>query len=56
MNIELNGSEKELLRDILVDRLGTLRQQLYHAEAPGFKDELRKQRQELQGLIDKLPS
>lgn len=55
MNIEISGSEGELLREILAEQMGTLRQQVYHAEAPQFKDELKQRRTRLQELINKLP-
>ncbi len=54
--ISMTGSELELLRAILQDRLGDLRQQTYHAEAPAFKDSLKSQQRELEHLISKLPS
>jgi len=55
MNIELNGPEGELLRDVLLEQMSSLRQQVYHAEAPTFKDQLKERECLLQGLIAKLP-
>lgn len=54
MNIELSGREEQLLREILAEQLGTLRQQVYHAEAPRFKDQLKEREHALQDLIGKL--
>lgn len=54
MNIDLSGSESELLKEVLDHELGTLRQQVYHAEAPRFKDELKERQRALEGLINKL--
>lgn len=55
MNIELNGPEGELLRDVLLEQAGSLRQQVYHAEAHAFKDQLKERQRTLQALIAKLP-
>lgn len=56
MNIELSGREKEILKEILQQELGELRRQVYHAEAPRFKDELKERQRDLQGLVAKIPS
>lgn len=56
MNISVSGDELELLRIVLQERLGDLRQQSYHAEAPKFKDELKEQERTLKSLMGKLPS
>lgn len=56
MNIEISGPEKELLVDVLKGELGELRQQVYKAESPRFKDELKGQLRMLEGLISRLPS
>lgn len=54
--ISVTGSELELLKAVLDDRLGDLRQQTYHAEAPAFKDSLKEQQRTLEHLIAKLPA
>ena len=46
--------EKEYLLDVLRDELGTLREQLYRAEAPAFKDQLRREKVILEGVLAKL--
>lgn len=53
-NMELDKEERELLIAILEDRLGTLREQIYHAEVPAFKDELRRTRHLLAEMILRL--
>jgi hypothetical protein len=55
MNIELSGPEGELLRDVLLEHMSSMRQQVYHAEAHTFKDQLKERQRVLQGLISKLP-
>ena len=55
-NISVTGDELELLRIVLQERMGDLRQQSYHAEAPKFKDELKEQERTLKSLMGKLPS
>jgi hypothetical protein len=56
MNIELSGTERQLLHEILSQEMTELRGQVYHAEAPRFKDELKKRKDEVQLILDKLPS
>lgn len=52
--MELKNEERELLIAVLEDRLGTLREQIYHSEDPGFKDSLRRTRDQMAGLLLKL--
>jgi hypothetical protein len=56
MTIRLSGDETSLLAHVLRDRMGSLRQQVYHAETASFKDELKAEQRLLQGLLSKLPS
>ncbi|MDE2040415.1 MAG: hypothetical protein KGO96_12140 [Elusimicrobia bacterium] len=54
MDISLSDSERELLREVLEERMGTLRQEVYHAEEPAFKDRLKEQEKSLAALLAKL--
>ena len=54
MNVELSSAEREFLIDVLKDRLGTMREQVYHADEPRFKDELRASKGVLESVIKKL--
>jgi hypothetical protein len=52
--MEINTEEKEYLLDVLKDELGTLREQLYRAEAPAFKDQLRREKALLETVLAKV--
>ncbi|HID22308.1 MAG TPA: hypothetical protein EYP14_07895 [Planctomycetaceae bacterium] len=54
MNIEITDRERELLLDILRDRLGTLREQIHHARTFRFREMLKDMQQVLKELIEKL--
>jgi len=54
MNLELNDTERRLLQEILIDRLGTLRAQIHHATISTFKDKLKANKELLNELIRKL--
>lgn len=56
LTIQLSGDETSFLAHVLRDRMGSLRQQVYHTETAAFKDELKAEQRLLQGLIAKLPS
>ena len=56
MNIEITERERELLLEILRDRLGTLREQIHHARTFRFRDMLKDMQQVLRRLIEKLES
>lgn len=46
--------ERQYLRETLRGTLGELREQVYHAEAPAFKDFLKHQKMLLEGVLAKL--
>jgi hypothetical protein len=54
--LQLSEDETALLGQVLREHQGTLRQQVYHAETAGFKDELKAEQRVLAGLLAKLPS
>lgn len=49
--LELTGEELAILSDVLEERMGILREQLYHAEAPTFKDALKRRKAVLASII-----
>lgn len=52
--MEITAEEKAYLQRLLADALGTLREQVYHAEAPAFKDHLKREKVLLEGVLAKL--
>lgn len=54
MSIQFNQKELDLILEILRSRLGTLREEIYHAEAPAFKDDLKQKKEVLQAVIGKI--
>jgi hypothetical protein len=52
--LTLNGTERELLVDILTDRLGTLREEVYHSTVSSFKDQLKEREVVLRGILERL--
>lgn len=54
MNIELGASELELLVRVLRERLGDYSMQIADADDSKFRDMLRRERDELQGIVDRL--
>lgn len=54
MNVDLSSAESEVLADVLKQWLGEMREQIYHAEAPKFKNELKQRRGVVEGVLDKL--
>ncbi len=54
MNIELGASELELLVRVLRERLGDYSMQIADADDSRFRDMLRRERDELQGIVDRL--
>lgn len=53
MRIELSATEHTVLLDILRERLGEMREQVYHADTSSFKDDLKHREAVIRGLIDK---
>ncbi len=53
LTLEFSQKEVELLVDILEDRLGTLREQVYHADTPDFRDGLKAEEVLLRSLLDR---
>lgn len=54
MTLELSDPERELLLEILRDRLGTLREQVYHSTTSTFTEELKQKRELLKEIINRL--
>jgi hypothetical protein len=54
MNLELTDAERQLLLDVLQDRLGTLREQIYHSTTSTFTDELKHTKETMEGVLKKL--
>ena len=54
MALELTDAEREFLLEILRDRLGTLREQVYHSTTSTFTDELKQREESLRGIIQKI--
>jgi hypothetical protein len=52
--MDFTEAERELLSAILEDRLSGLREEIYHTDDPGFKDQLKRKRIILQGLMARL--
>jgi hypothetical protein len=51
--MELSQEERRVLVDVLQDRLGSMREQVYHADTSTYRDELKRERDILQSLIKK---
>lgn len=54
MELTLTPAERELLEGILKDALGSLREEVYHAEEARFKDDLKADEVLLRGILGKL--
>jgi len=54
MNVDFSPTESEVLIDVVKHRLGEMREQVYHADAHKFKDELKQRKGVLEGVLDKL--
>lgn len=54
MELTLTSAERELLEGILKDALGSLREEVYHADEARFKDDLKADEALLRGILDKL--
>lgn len=54
MRLELTEPEQTLLLEELKDRLGTIREEIYHSETYDFTEELRRKEAVLRGLIEKI--
>ena len=54
MPIEFTSEEISELRQVLKDRLGELSEEIYHADAPKFRDQLKSRRTMLQMILEKL--
>jgi len=54
MTLELTDAEREFLLEILRDRLGTLREQVYHSSTSKFTDKLKELENLLRGIIQKV--
>jgi hypothetical protein len=50
---ELTQNERDVLLEVLKERLGELREQVYHASTPLFKDELKEREAVIRRLIAK---
>jgi hypothetical protein len=54
MQLELTSEELSLLWDELHDRLGTIREEIYHSDTYEFTEELKRKEEVLKGLIGKV--
>jgi hypothetical protein len=54
MELTLTPAERDLLEGILRDALGSLREEVYHAEQARFKDDLKADEVLLRGILAKL--
>jgi hypothetical protein len=54
LSLTLDDTEREILLDILINRLGELREQVTKAELAAFRDELSHEESTLRRLIDKV--
>jgi len=54
MELLLTPAERDLLEGILKDALGSLREEVYHAETARFKDDLKADEALLRGVLNKL--
>jgi hypothetical protein len=54
MDLILTPAERDLLEGILKDALGSLREEVYHAEQARFKDDLKADEVLLRGILTKL--
>ncbi|MEX0937189.1 MAG: hypothetical protein WDZ59_04960 [Pirellulales bacterium] len=52
--IELTTRERELLRDVVRDRIGSLREQIHHTTVSHFHDDLKDTEAVLRSVVDKL--
>jgi len=54
MELTLTAEERDLLEGFLKDALGSLREEVYHAEEARFKDDLKADEVVLRGILVKL--
>lgn len=54
MNVELSEVEAELLKELLDIRLGELKAEIHHSRVSTFKDQLKKKKDCLLAMIEKL--
>ena len=54
MELKLSTAERDLLEGLLAASLGTLREEVYHAEEARYKDELKAEEEELRALLAKV--
>jgi hypothetical protein len=54
--MELSEEECRVLVDLLKDRFGSLKEEIYHTETSSYRDQLHQQRDLLESLIRKLES
>ncbi len=54
MELTLTPAELDLLEGILKDALGSLREEVYHAEEARFKDDLKADEVVLRGILTKI--
>lgn len=54
MELTLTPAERDFLEGILRDSLGSLREEVYHADQARFKDDLKADEALLRGILAKL--
>ena len=53
MTLQLTDAEQTVLLEVLRERLGELREQVYHADTSSFKDDLKQREDVIRHLIEK---
>lgn len=56
MNLDINQTEMDFLRQVLSERLSALHQEIQHTDSRSFKEDLKKREDLAQQLLSKLPS
>jgi hypothetical protein len=56
MKIVLTSEEASLLWDELHDRLGTIREEIYHSDTYDFTEQLKRKERVIKELIEKIES
>ncbi len=53
MTLDLTEAEHLVLLDVLRERLGEMREQVYHADTASFKDDLKQREELIRQMIEK---
>jgi hypothetical protein len=52
--IEISGDEQNLLREVLESEISDMRVQIVNTDTSSFRDQLKRRRDMLQGLLERL--